>query len=82
MPAIIYTDFTLIKWMRDIRKWYNTQHYPKGYTGAKTLMDAHLRIMRKHYNYDQICGETVEEKRISFFSFCQSRVEIELARMI
>ena len=72
MVATIYVDFTLFKWLRDIEKWYDEIYYPKNYKNVKTVKNRHLRIIRNHYNYDQIPGDNIYEKRIAFFNFAQS----------
>ena len=81
MTATIYNDFVLYKWLHDIELWYTVHHYPPKFEGPKTLMDQHLRIMKNYYDYDQIEGDNVREKRINYFNFCQQQVEIEMARM-
>lgn len=80
MSATIYTNFTLYKWLWDIEGWYRETYYPKGYTGHTFVLDEHLKVVRRYYNYDQIEGNDVREKRINFFNFCQTQTEQNLAR--
>lgn len=44
-------------------------------------MHEHLRIMKNNYNYDQILGDNIREKRINYFNFCQTRVELNMMRV-
>jgi len=80
MTATIYVDFTLYKWLRDVEVWYKTIYYPKNHRGTMPMMDEHLLIMRRNYDYPNIEGSDVREKRINFLNFCQIQTERSFMR--